>query len=545
MDVNTLLPDPTAVRLELIRPSSHDIMLVMRTTAQAVRCLGCQTPATRIHSRYVRQLSDLPWHGVAARIELHTRRFFCDREGCQKRIFCEPLASVVARYARHTMRLDKVLELMGFTLGGEPGARALARLSTKVSADTLLRRVRRAVLPQCATPRVLGVDDWAYRRGQSYGTIFVDLERRRVIDLLPEREAGTLSGWLAEHPGVEIISRDRSGAYADGARAGAPSAIQIADRWHLLKNLTEAVERALQSRHPVLRAAADVVAQKQISSSATVIGVGPTTMLSSREAQAGELSRESRYERYCAVMRLYKHGGSILGIAQALKMSRMTVYKYIRADGFPERAPFRPRRSRLKQYLPYIHRRWAEGCDNVRQIWREIVAQGYGGKEAMVRRYLRRLCERMGVLSFAERLKLTRLESSFQAPSARRAAWWLLKDEQQLKDEEKAFVAQLLRLSPEIEQVRKLGHDFRAMVREKKASDFGRWIESASASQVKEVEGFALKLKGDCEAVENSLCHQWSNGPVEGQVNRLKTIKRQMYGRANLDLLRARVLYDG
>lgn len=196
MDINTLLPDPTAVHLELIRPSSHDIWLVMRTIAQTVRCPGCQTPATRVHSRYVRQLSDLPWHGVAARIELHTRRFFCDRGGCPKRIFCEPLASVVARYARHTTRLDKVLELMGFTLGGEPGARALARLAMKVSADTLLRRVRRAVLPQCATPRVLGVDDWAYRRGQSYGTIFVDLERRQVIDLLPEREAGTLSGWL-------------------------------------------------------------------------------------------------------------------------------------------------------------------------------------------------------------------------------------------------------------------------------------------------------------------------------------------------------------
>ena len=338
-------------------------------------------------------------------------------------------------------------------------------MALKVSPDTLLRRVRRAARSGLPTPKVLGVDDWAFRRNKSYGTILVDLELRQVIDVLNDRDAQTLSDWLSKHPGVEIISRDRATAYAEAARTAAPSATQVADRWHLLKNLTEALERVLQSRSSSLRAAASVIRQAQINSSPAVIEAGPVTMLSSRNGKEGVESRKQRYARYKRVMRMYRRGNSIRPIGNVMQISRMTVYKYIRADCFPERAVSRPRGSALNKYLPYIHRRFGEGCDNATGIWREIVEQGYKGKEAIVRRYVGRLRERVKGLSTTEQVKLEGFESTFRDPSPRSTAWWLLKEERDLKEDERAFVDQLNRLCPEMVKVRELGQSFQKMIK--------------------------------------------------------------------------------
>ena len=260
----TLLPDPDRFQLICLEATATAITAVVATKAPSATCPLCGKVSTHVHSRYVRSVADLPWRDIPFRLRLHVRRFFCDEPSCPRVTFAERLPELVAPHARRTERFDAWVRSVGFALGGEAGTRLLHVLGlASTSPTTLLRRIRRAPVarsPAAAKPRVVGIDDWCFRRGQRYGAIVVDLERHQVLDLLPDREADTVATWLRAHPSIEVVSRDRGATFADGATRGAPQARQVADRFHILKNLMEAFQRMLGREQERLRVAAQVVA---------------------------------------------------------------------------------------------------------------------------------------------------------------------------------------------------------------------------------------------------------------------------------------------
>ena len=265
MNHPTLLADPTALRLHYFVSAPQAIALVVQAVQLHPGCPNCQQPSASLHSHYQRTLADLPWHGVTIKLQLHTRRFRCRNPHCSQKVFCERLPKVAAAYARQTVRLNAALTLLAFALGGQAGAHTACGLHIPISGDTLLRRIRRSAFTHSVTPQVLGVDDWAKRKGQSYGTILVDLEQRCPLDLLADRESETLAAWLKAHPGVQVVSRDRSPAYAAGINEGAPLAVQVADRFHLLQNLREALERVLKGEAQKLHSQTITIPSKPIA----------------------------------------------------------------------------------------------------------------------------------------------------------------------------------------------------------------------------------------------------------------------------------------
>jgi len=407
------------------------------------------------------------------------------------------------------------------------------------SAETLLRGIRRAVLPPSAPPRVVGVDDWAKRKGSRYGTIVVDLERRPPLELLPDREAATVQHWLATHPEIEIISRDRAPQYAEAARVGAPHAVQVVDRWHVLKNLSEAVQRVLvRQRAPLEEATRRMRAHQQ--KQPEVLLALPS--LSSSEATEIERHRATRYARYRAVKQLQRQGVSQQGIARTLAMSHNTVRRYVRAETFPERAQYRLG-SRLDAYLPYLHARWAQGVRTPAALWKELCAQGYPGTVRMIERYLLRFGQRLKGLTPHESAQFLQVATLFKTPSVRQVMAWLQSPPATLTAEQAQFVAQVCEVSADLAIVRDLALAFRQLMKDHAVAALPAWVARAEQCPVAEVRAFAVGVRQDYGAVAAALEYSWSNGPVEGQINRLKTIKRQMYGRANFDLLRARVLW--
>jgi transposase len=448
--------------------------------------------------------------------------------------------------------LVTALQQVGLVCGGEPGAVLTRQLALSTSPDTLLRAVRRISEPELATPRVLGVDDWSYRRGHRYGTLLVDLERHRPVDLLPERTVEALATWLLLHPGVEIIARDRAQVYADGATLGAPAAVQVVDRWHLLKNLGEAIQRMLDRYPSALQAvtapaSAEAASPATLTSAAVVLPVGPPLAVgpadpewasAAQPVSSGPVGKATpAQERYAVIQALLAQGVSQRAIARQLGLNRRTVQRYAAAEQCPQRAA-RTICSTVAPYGEYLLRRWAAGDQNRTQLWREIQQQGYQGSYSSVYRFL---------LPWPENVKQRRAAPrgrARRAPlSARQGMWLLLRNPADLTPEQTAQQETLCKHCEAAAKAYSLAQEFRRLLRERESAGLAGWLAAARASGIKELHQFARGLEREKSGVQAAFEQIWSNGQTEGQVQRLKVIKRSMYGRAKFDLLRQRFLH--
>ena len=474
---------------------------------------------------------------------LTVRKLFCDNRDCHRRVFSERLPRLTAPWARRTHRMSRQIQDIGLALGGAAGTRLMHKQGYCFSRDTILRCLAKLPLPPTGTLKQLGVDDFAFAKRQRYGTILVDLQQQRPIALLKDREADTLAQWLEEHPGIEVLSRDRSTTYRSGMSRGAPSAIQVADRFHLLQNLTEVLEQTLSTQGALLKAVDTAHRLAEAPDGAVVVQANQVAQPNAQQRAAGR--RKSRLKTYQKVWQLHQQGWSSTAIAQKVKLSSRTVQRYLLSPHFPERQGRSDKgRSRLNPYKAYLLEHYNQGRTQVKVLFQEIGSQGYQGSYQTVARYVRQLAQSQGVTlrQYPTQRKLPPVADSPRPPlTPRRAAFLVLRRTETLRSEEQQLM-QRLGEQAELAGSISLAQDFAQLVRQRHSNQLDLWLERAEQSRLAPFERFARSLKEDYDAVKAGVTLAISNGQVEGQINRLKVLKRQMYGRAGIDLLERRFL---
>ncbi len=516
------LSRPIAIRL--IRLDHGSIVLDAEGIVRGARCPTCGRLCTRVHDRYVRHPIDLPWRGYAVKLALTVRRFRCENEQCTRHTFAEDFGAFLLRYAHRTAAVGTLVLKLAASIGGEAGSRLAAATGLALSPTTALRVLRHAPVPTFLTPRVLGVDDLALRRRRAYATILVDLETHRPVDLLKGRDADTLATWLRAHPGVEVIVRDRAEAYAEGARQGAPDAIQVADRFHLVQNASNALDQLLRTRR---RRTAITMVEPPAAAD-------PERPPSPRQQEAQE-RRAARIARWEEVQRRHAEGESIRGIARTMGISRHTIRRLIAEDLPPRNHIQHPRPGglispTLQPYVSYLQDRWQAGCHNAARLYREITANGYQGSHTLLSQAVR--AWRPPRATPRERQRTRHLS----------IRWLCLRPPEDLKPEEQPVLEQVLVEDEGLATGYRLLQRFRTLIAERDVPALVTWLDEAEASGLPSFVTLARGIRADYPAVEAALTTEWSNGPVEGHVHRVKLIKRQGYGRAGFDLLRRRVL---
>ena len=549
MNVFHLLPDCHIERICQIDPTG--LQLEARGVRDGARCPACGGWSEAGHGSYQRRPADLPLLGRSVHIALRVRRFRCHNTACGRRTFAERLPGLVANHARRTRRLATAQSAVAVALGGEAGARLLPRLAMNTSADTLLRLVRAQRLPVGPTPIALGVDDWSFKRGTTYGTILVDLEARRVVDLLPDRRAETLAAWLRpRRRHVQVVARDRSTEFARGVEVGAPRAVQVADRWHLLKNVREMLTRWLFGVYGRLR-------RLPAAGAACLPCRGVRTHAFPRartEQRTSAASRARWLARYVEVRRRYTAGESLRAIKKATGLARATVRRLARAESFPERAVRAPEPSRLDPFIPWLTERLAAGHENASALYRELRGRGYPGSSRPVHRWVQTQRATPARTTPPCRRDLPPVLGQADASplaSPRQLAWLLLQPAAKLDAQQKATVVQIEQ-DQEVKKAGALARRFTALVPASgvthrrapgaRLTVLTRWLSQAKTCGVHALQTFATGVQQDLASIQAALTTGWSNGQTEGHVNRLKLLKRQMYGRAKFDLLRRRLL---
>jgi transposase len=458
-------------------------------------------------------LMHLPLAGRSVQLVLVARRFRCDAVLCGRQIFTERFADgVVASSARRTARLDCIVHHLGLALGGRPAAGFAKRLMLPVSNDTLLRVVRRRTRLPADPLRVVGIDDWAWRRNQRYGSIICNLERRRVVRLLPDREPATAQAWFAGHPAIAIMARDRGGGYGEAAAKALPHAVQVADRWHLMENASRAFLDTVRK------------SMRQIRSAIGATTINPELLTAAERIQyEGYLRRE---ETNAAILALSKDGMPIKQIVRQTGHSRKMVRQVIRGE---RNDVFRVRQSSLDVHLPWLDDQWVAGSRNGAELWRRLAVRGFRGSLRVVSEWATR----------RRRAEKADAESIQRIPSARTIARLMTTGRDTMSKAETVTIAAIEAGVPALFEARDIIAAFHAMIRRKAVSELTPWIERARETLV---ASFASGVAKDEAAVRAAIALPWSNGQTEGQITRLKLVKRQMYGRGKIDLLQARLI---
>ncbi|QRM31350.1 ISL3 family transposase [Microvirga sp. VF16] len=504
---------PGGFIVDEVAEADFGIRIGLRASSAESCCPGCGTTSTRVHSRYTRQLADLPLSGRPVRLVVRARRFHCEAVLCPRRIFTERFDNgVLLPWSRRTSRLDQIIHHLGLALGGRPAARFAQRLMLPASNDTLLRVIRRRGRPPFIPPTVIGIDDWAWRRNQRYGTLICDLERRQTIALLPDREPATTQAWLTAQPQINIVARDRGGGYALAAAKALPAAMQVADRWHLMENASQAFIDAVRKSMRQLRA---------VVGAATI---APDLLTAAERIQyEGYLRRE---ETNAAILELAKAEVTIKEIVRRTGYSRGLVRRVLRGQ---RSDVFRSRESSLELFLPWLDAQWAAGQRNGAELWRRLGHQGFRGSLRVVTEWATR------------RRRAETIEDGIlkRTPSARTLARLMTIARDKLSRSETVLVAAIESGVPSLVEAREIIAAFQGMIRRKALADLAPWLERANSSLV---AAFGRGVRKDHAAVAAAITSSWSNGQTEGQITKLKLVKRQMYGRGKLDLLEARLV---
>jgi transposase len=494
------------------------VLVSARTRTASAACRRCGRASSSGHDRYRRRLAGLPCGGRPVVVVLSVRRFRCLNADCPAATFAEQVPGLTAFYQRRTPGLRAWLGAVALALAGRAGARLAAALGVPVRRHTLIRLVRAMPDPVPGPVAVLGADDIAVRKGRDYATVLVDMETHDVIDLLAGRDGDVLADWLKAHPGVRVICRDRAGGYAGGAARGAPGAAQVADRWHLWDNLCGHARKTAAAHRGCLAEAAPIAGGD---------GGGPAG------AELAALVRAN----YDKVQALRAAGHPAAAIARHTGLSRQALHAYLRAGSADELAaavaggPLRSRPSALDPFEPYLRQRWDEGCRNATALLAEIRDRGYRGGRGAVARWAQPL-RKAGLLPPAP-------------PKARDIARWILTDPARLDEADTAALARARRQCPHLDALAAHVAEFAKILTGRHGDRLGNWLEAVEAADGQpDLQTFARGIRNDHDAVRNGLTLHWSSGPVEGNNCKIKHIKRIMYGRANLDLLRKMALLN-
>ena len=532
---------------EIDTEANHLTLSVASMQARA-QCPVCGQFSQRIHSRYQRTLADLPCVHFTLTLLVTVGKFFCPNPECHRRIFTERLPAVAAPWGRKTVRLVKHLQAIGLALGGAAGAHLGRQLGYRSCGSTLLNHLQSLPLPPFDVPEVLGVDDFAFRKGHHYGTILVNLETHQPIALLADRKAETLAEWLQAHPGVEVLSRDRSKTYKRAMSEGAPEAIQVADRFHLVKNLSETLEQAFRSYRSELQAAEQSQHQRILTAAPEeiVVALPQPTATETAEQRIRQHQRQ-KIEQQQTIKSLRVQGWRQTAIAQKLGVSLKTVERYSCLPDFPavpaRRATFGC--SRLDPYKPRLLDWWNSGIREPSILMELLKPLGFEGSLRTLQRYIRGLRKAQGLPPV--RIKVTQTVPKVVDPQSppftpRQAAYLVVLHPDKRQAEETELLERVRQQHPDLTVLVELADEFLQLLRHRQADALDDWLLKATSCALKPLQTFAKGIFNDYAAVKASLTTEISNGPVEGLNNKLKMLKRQMYGRAGLELLAKRLI---